>query len=136
MTVQIPQGAKTAVVTGASSGIGLAIARRLLAEGWNVGGNARGDAGLKEAATQLGAGDRFAGVAGDIADPRIAQAVVEQAVSRFGGVDALVNNAGIFLAKPFVDFTPDEVEQQIATNVKGTIYAPRPTMWRAARAPS
>jgi NAD(P)-dependent dehydrogenase (short-subunit alcohol dehydrogenase family) len=123
MTVQNSKGGKTAVVTGASSGIGLAIARRLLAEGWNVVGNARGDAGLKDAATQLGAGDRFAGVAGDIADPRVAQAVIDHAVSRFGGVDALVNNAGIFLAKPFVDFTPEEVEQQIATNVKGTIFA-------------
>ncbi|QRF58668.1 SDR family NAD(P)-dependent oxidoreductase [Variovorax paradoxus] len=115
--------ARTAVVTGASSGIGFAIARRLLAEGWNVVGNARSDARLVEAARQFGAGDRFAGVAGDIADPRIAAALVEHAVTRFGGVDALVNNAGIFLAKPFVDFTPAEVEQQIATNVKGTIYA-------------
>lgn len=123
MTVQIPQGGKTAVVTGASSGIGFGIARRLLAEGWNVVGNARSDARLQEAAVQLNAGDRFAGVAGDIADPRVAQAVVGHAVSRFGGVDALVNNAGIFLPKPFIEFTPEEIEQQIATNVKGTIFA-------------
>jgi len=125
MSTPDSQGAKarTAVVTGASSGIGFAIARRLLAEGWNVVGNARSDARLVEAARQFGAGDRFTGVAGDIADPRIPTALVEHAVTRFGGVDALVNNAGIFLAKPFVDFTPEEVEQQIATNVKGTIYA-------------
>lgn len=123
MTAQNLHGGKTAIVTGASSGIGLAIARRLLAEGWNVVGNARSDARLKEAASQLGAGDRFAGVAGDIADPRTAQAVADEAVSRFGGIDALVNNAGIFLPKPFVEFTPEEVEQQIATNVKGTIFA-------------
>jgi NAD(P)-dependent dehydrogenase (short-subunit alcohol dehydrogenase family) len=123
MSTQTQTSGKTAVVTGASSGIGFAIARRLLADGWNVVGNARSDARLKEAASQFGAGDRFAGVAGDIADPRVAQAVVDQAVSRFGGVDALVNNAGIFLPKPFVEFTPEEIEQQIATNVKGTIFA-------------
>lgn len=87
--------ARTAIVTGASSGIGFAIARRLLAEGWNVVGNARSDARLVEAARQFGAGDRFTGVAGDIADPRIATALVEHAVTRFGGVDALVDRKSV-----------------------------------------
>ncbi|WP_198088166.1 SDR family NAD(P)-dependent oxidoreductase [Variovorax sp. E3] len=123
MTVKSNTGGKTAIVTGASSGIGFAIARRLLGEGWNVVGNARTDARLVEAANRFGAGDRFTGVAGDVADPRTAQALVDQAVARFGTVDALVNNAGIFLPKPFIDFTPEEIEQQIATNVKGTIFA-------------
>ena len=57
---------KTAVVTGASSGIGFGIARALLAQGWNVGGNARTKARLDEAAAKLSAGERFLGIAGDI----------------------------------------------------------------------
>jgi NAD(P)-dependent dehydrogenase (short-subunit alcohol dehydrogenase family) len=114
---------KTAVVTGASSGIGLGIAKALLARGWNVAGNARTQARLDEAAAQLEAGERFFGVAGDIAEPATAKRLLDGAIDRFGHVDLLVNNAGIFLPKPFVDFTPDEIEQQIATNVKGVIFA-------------
>jgi NAD(P)-dependent dehydrogenase (short-subunit alcohol dehydrogenase family) len=114
---------KTAVVTGTSSGIGLGIAKALLARGWNVVGNARTAPRLDEAAAQLDAGERFVGVAGDIAAPATAKRLFDSAIDRFGHVDLLVNNAGIFLPKPFVDFTPDEIEQQIATNVKGAIFA-------------
>jgi NAD(P)-dependent dehydrogenase (short-subunit alcohol dehydrogenase family) len=115
---------KTAVVTGASSGIGLGIAKALLGRNWNVVGNARTQARLDEAATRLGdAGERFLGVAGDIAKPHTSKRLFDGAIDRFGRVDLLVNNAGIFLPKPFVDFTPDEIEEQIATNVKGVVFA-------------
>jgi NAD(P)-dependent dehydrogenase (short-subunit alcohol dehydrogenase family) len=114
---------KTAVVTGASSGIGLGIAKALLGRSWNVVGNARTQPRLDEAATLLGAGERFSGVAGDIAKPHTSKRLFDSAIDRFGHVDLLVNNAGIFLPKPFVDFTPDEIEEQIATNVKGVIFA-------------
>ncbi|MBV8500806.1 MAG: SDR family NAD(P)-dependent oxidoreductase [Paucibacter sp.] len=106
---------KTAVVTGASSGIGLGVAKALLAQGWNVVGNARSENRLKEASAQLGAGARFVGVAGDITAPDTSKRVLGAALEQFGRVDLLVNNAGIFLPKPFVDFTPEEIEQQIAT---------------------
>jgi NAD(P)-dependent dehydrogenase (short-subunit alcohol dehydrogenase family) len=114
---------KTAVVTGASSGIGLGIAKALLGHGWNVVGNARTQPRLDAAAAHLKAGERFFGVAGSIAAPDTAKRLLDAAIDRFGRVDLLVNSAGIFLVKPFVDFTPDEIEQQIATNVKGVIFA-------------
>ena len=114
---------KTAVVTGASSGIGFGIAKALLGHGWNVVGNARTQVRLDEAAAQLDAGEHFFGVGGDIAAPATAKRLIDGAVDRFGHVDLLVNNAGIFLPKAFIDFTPFEIEQQIATNVKGVVFA-------------
>lgn len=123
MSASAKPNGKTAVVTGASSGIGLGIARALLAAGWNVVGNARGEKRLKQAAVELGGNERFVGVSGDITAPEISKRLVDTAVDRFGSVDLLVNNAGIFLPKPFVEFTPAEIEEQIATNVKGVIYA-------------
>ena len=109
----------TAVVTGASSGIGLAIARALLAHGWNVVANARTESRLAAAAASLAAGDRLIEVAGDVAVPTTARTVFDRAIERFGAVDMLVNNAGVFLPKPFIDFTEDDFEQQVATNLKG-----------------
>lgn len=114
---------KTAIVTGASSGIGLATARILLSAGWNVVGNARTAARLEEAASALPDADRFHAVAGDASQQETARQLVASAVQRFGQVDLLVNNAGIFLAKPFVEFTSEEIEQQIATNLKAALYA-------------
>lgn len=114
---------KTAIVTGASSGIGFAIARALLAAGWNVVGNARTRERLEQAARSLPQADRFLPVAGDITERATARRLVDAAVDRFGQVDLLVNNAGIFLVKPFVDFTDADIEQQIATNLKGALYA-------------
>lgn len=113
---------RTAVITGASGGIGLAIAQMLLARGWNVVANARSETRLAEAAVSLDAGDRFVSVAGDIAAPATATSTIGCAVESFGGVDMLVNNAGIFLPKPFTEFTSDDIKQQIATNLLGTIH--------------
>ena len=114
---------KTAIVTGASSGIGLGITHSLLANGWNVVGNARTQERLDQAAAVLPNRDRFHAVAGDITKPTTAKQLLDFAVQRFGQVDLLVNNAGVFLVKPFVEFTNEDIEQQIATNVKSVIYA-------------
>ena len=116
-------GNETVVITGASSGIGLGLAEAFLKQGYNVVGTGRSAARLDEAATRLAAGDRFLGVAGDVGRPDSARKVFEQAIARFGKVDVLVNNAGIFTAKPFVEFTPEEIDEQISTNLKGVLYA-------------
>ncbi|MGN6579597.1 MAG: SDR family NAD(P)-dependent oxidoreductase [Bordetella sp.] len=112
----------TAIVTGATSGIGLGLAEAFLAEGYNVVGTGRSAQRLQAAADRLNAGERFQGVAGDPGRPESAREVFAQAIARFGQVDVLVNNAGIFAAKPFVQFTPAEIEEQISTNLKGTLY--------------
>ncbi|MBV8037698.1 SDR family NAD(P)-dependent oxidoreductase [Roseateles sp.] len=112
----------TIVITGASSGIGLGLAEAFLREGYNVVGTGRSSERLQAVAVRLNAGERFLGVAGDVGSPDTARDVFAQAVERYGHVDVLVNNAGIFAVKPFVDFTPQEVEEQIATNLKGVLY--------------
>ena len=116
------KSANTVVITGATSGIGLGLAKAFLKEGYNVVGTGRSAGRLQAAATELNAGERFVGVVGDVAKPESAKAAFDQAVSKFGKVDVLVNNAGIFTAKPFIEFTPDEIEEQIATNLKGVLY--------------
>jgi NAD(P)-dependent dehydrogenase (short-subunit alcohol dehydrogenase family) len=61
-------------------------------------------------------------VDGDIGDPATAAKIVEAALSRFGSIDALVNNAGIFFAKPFTDYTPEDIKSLVSTNVEGFLY--------------
>lgn len=113
----------TVVITGASSGIGLGLAQAYLERGFNVVANARTEERLAAAAKQLGNSARFFGVAGDIGRRDTAQQLVDRAVERFGQVDVLINNAGIFNAKPFVDYTEEELDQLVATNLKGFVYA-------------
>jgi NAD(P)-dependent dehydrogenase (short-subunit alcohol dehydrogenase family) len=113
----------TVVITGASSGIGLGLAEAYLERGFNVVANARTDERLAAAARQLGNPVHFLGVAGDIGNRDTAQRLVDRAVERFGHVDVLVNNAGIFNAKPFVEYTEEELDQLVATNLKGFVYA-------------
>jgi NAD(P)-dependent dehydrogenase (short-subunit alcohol dehydrogenase family) len=113
---------RTVIVTGASSGIGFAIAKAYLARGDNVVGNARTMERLQAAADKLGCPPNFIAVSGDVAQPATAQALLERAVAAFGKVDILVNNAGIFLAKPLADYTEDDVEAMVGTNLKGVFY--------------
>lgn len=113
----------TVVITGASSGIGLGLAQAYLERGFNVVANARTDERLAAAAKQLGNPARFLGVAGDIGKRDTAQQLIDRAVQRFGHVDVLINNAGIFNAKPFVEYTEEELDQLVATNLKGFVYA-------------
>jgi len=113
---------KTIVVTGASSGIGFAIAEAYLKLGHNVVGNARTLDRLHEAAAQWGNPANFLPVAGDIAKPETAKAIFEQAVAKFGKVDVLVNNAGIFIAKPVTDYSEADVNAIVSTNLQGFFY--------------
>src|SRR5512134_2650856 len=113
---------KTVVITGASSGIGLGLAEQYLKKGFNVVGNARTSARLRKAAEQLGGPSNFLPVEGDIGSKSTAEKIVKEAVKAFGGIDVLVNNAGVFNVKPFADYSPEEVDALISTNLKGFLY--------------
>ena len=112
----------TAIVTGASSGLGLAIAKAFLDLGYNVVGNGRSQARLDAAAQTFAQPDRFLAVAGDVALPETAERLFDRAIAAFGQVDVLVNNAGIFIAKPFAEYTVSEIDALIDTNLRGVIY--------------
>jgi NAD(P)-dependent dehydrogenase (short-subunit alcohol dehydrogenase family) len=109
---------KTVIVTGASQGIGAAVANLFLERGYNVVANSRNITGKNE----LSRSDRLALVDGDIAQEATARRIVDTAVQRFGSIDGLVNNAGIFIAKPFVDYSPEDFRKLSATNLDGFIY--------------
>ncbi|MGI9324844.1 MAG: SDR family NAD(P)-dependent oxidoreductase [Pseudomonadales bacterium] len=111
------------MITGASSGIGLGLAEAFLQDGANVVLNSSNAEKLKSAAATLAPQDRIALVAGDIGDPATGDRLVAIAVDRFGGVDVLVNNAGRFAAKPFLESSEDDLDQYYRTNLKGTYFA-------------
>jgi NADP-dependent 3-hydroxy acid dehydrogenase YdfG len=91
---------KTVIVTGASSGIGLAISQAYLNLGYNVVGNARTMARLEAAAESIGSPENFLLVDGDIGRRETARRLFASAVDAFGKVDILIANAGIFIGKP------------------------------------
>ncbi|HEV2709944.1 MAG TPA: SDR family oxidoreductase [Edaphobacter sp.] len=109
---------KTVIVTGASQGIGAAVVKAFLERGYNVVGTSR--SATKSA--ELKASDKLVLVDGDIGQASTAQKVVETAVQKFGSVDVVVNNAGIFSAKPFTDFTAEDFRALVSTNLEGYIY--------------
>jgi NAD(P)-dependent dehydrogenase (short-subunit alcohol dehydrogenase family) len=109
---------KTVIVTGASQGIGAAVVKAFLERGYNVVGTSRN--ATKSA--ELKASDKLVLVDGDIGEAATAQKVVDAAVQKFGSIDAVVNNAGIFVAKPFVDYTADDFRTLVSTNIEGYVY--------------
>jgi len=111
---------KTALITGARSGIGFGAAKAFLEKGWNVVLNSRNAEKLAAAAEDLGEPSRIAVVAGDISHRETGERMVETAVQRFGSVDVLVNNAGSFVPKPFVDVTEEELDSYLDGTLKGT----------------
>lgn len=114
---------RTVVITGASSGIGFGLAKAFLAQGFNVVGNARSAERLEQARAQLGSPAGFVGVAGNIARPQTARQLIDAGIEAFGQVDVLVNNAGFFLPKPFLDYSPEDIDSLLETNLKGVVYA-------------
>lgn len=105
---------KVAVITGASQGIGAGLVRAYREIGYDIVANSRSIPASSE--------DGVETVAGDIGDPAVAERLVDTALVKFGRVDTLVNNAGVFLAKPFVDYTPKEYDLVLRTNLAGFFH--------------
>ncbi len=101
---------KTAVITGAGSGIGLAVAEAFVQAGTNVVINGRTKDKLVRAAAQIGHPDQLSIVPGDITHPESADQLINAAVERFGQIDIIVNNAGTFHTKPFTEYTFEELD--------------------------
>src|SRR5215469_6764216 len=115
---------KTIIVTGASQGIGAAVANLFLDRGYNVVGNSRRITHKNE----LQVSKNLALVDGDIGLASTAEMIVGTAVKRFGSVDALVNNAGIFFVKPFTEYTSDDFRLLSSTNLDGFIHTTQLTL--------
>jgi len=109
---------KTVIVTGASQGIGAGVVRAFLARGYNVIGTARNATKSKE----VSASNHLAMIDGDIGEFETARKVTELAIDRFASIDAVVANAGIFIVKPFTEYTADDFQALVATNLLGFIF--------------
>src|SRR6202163_1547388 len=109
---------KTAIVTGASQGIGACVVQAFLARGYDVVGTARSATKSKE----LAASEHLALIDGDIGQSATAQKVVEVAIKKFGSIDAVVASAGIFVVKPFTEYTADDFRALVSTNLAGFVY--------------
>lgn len=105
---------KVAVITGASQGIGAGLVRGFLDKNYRVVANSR--------SIQPDAFPDVLAVPGDIADPAVADRVIAGAVATYGRVDTLVNNAGMFIGKPFLEYTADDFAAKISLNLAGFFY--------------
>ena len=113
---------QTIIVTGASSGIGMEIARYFLEKGDNVVINSSTAEKLAQVYQELGAGDNLAMVAGNVSDKNTGEKLLAVAMERFGSADVLVNHAGIFETRPFLDVDEAYLDRFLDTNLKGTFF--------------
>ena len=109
---------KTAIVTGASQGIGAGLVEAFLTRGYNVVANSRNITRTNP----FPSSPNLALVDGDIGDPKTAAKIAETAISRFGRIDSLINNAGIFIPKPFTEYTTDEFNSLVSVTLAGFLY--------------
>jgi len=109
---------KTAIVTGASQGIGAGIARAFLDRGYSVVANSLDIT----KSNPFPASSNLALVDGDIGDPKTAARIADTAISKFGRIDVLVNNAGIFIPKPFTEYTAEDFNALVSTTLAGFLY--------------
>jgi NAD(P)-dependent dehydrogenase (short-subunit alcohol dehydrogenase family) len=110
--------AKTVIVTGASQGIGAGLVKAFLGRGYNVVATSR----RITKSDAFEASDKLALVNGDIGEPATAAKIAEAANTKFGSIDALVNNAGIFFSKPFIDYTIDDLRALMSVNIEGFLF--------------
>jgi NAD(P)-dependent dehydrogenase (short-subunit alcohol dehydrogenase family) len=115
-------GKKTAIVTGASGGIGAGLVEGFLREGYSVVATSRGPN------RELITSGNLVLLDGDIGKQQTAADAVEAAINNFGTIDVLVNNAGIFRTKPFTDFTTQDFEALVSTNLLGFFYITQRTV--------
>lgn len=116
---------KVALITGGGTGIGKEVAQRLLSRGARgvVINGRRGDV-LERTASELdSSGKRVVAVSGSIGEPDVARAMVARAGDQFGGVDILINNAGIFAPKPFLEHTAEDLSRYLNVILEGTFFA-------------
>jgi NAD(P)-dependent dehydrogenase (short-subunit alcohol dehydrogenase family) len=114
----MPGESKTVIVTGASQGIGAAVATAFLERGYRVVATSR-------SITRTGPftpSDNLALVDGDIGEAATAERIAETAVARFGSIDVLVNNAGVFFTKAFTEYTAQDFRSLVSTNLEGFLY--------------
>ncbi len=114
MTEASSEPQKVAIVTGASRGIGAGLTEAFARAGYAVVATSRSIRASTE--------PEIVAVPGDIAEAETAQRVTEQALDRFGRIDTLINNAGLFIGKPFTDYTPDDYAAVTAVNLEGFFY--------------
>lgn len=105
------------IVTGAAKGIGAGVVAALLQRDYNVVANS-----LTISASTFASSDRLAVVRGDIGDPATAREIAAAAIQKFGSIDGVINNAGIFFSKRFTEYTPEDFEKLSRTNLLGYIY--------------
>jgi NAD(P)-dependent dehydrogenase (short-subunit alcohol dehydrogenase family) len=108
----------TIIVTGGSQGIGAGVVKAFLGRAYNVVATARNASTSKE----LPSSPKLALIDGDIGKPATAAKVAETATGKFGSIDALVNNAGIYFTKSFTDYTAEDIRRLFSTNLEGFIY--------------
>jgi NAD(P)-dependent dehydrogenase (short-subunit alcohol dehydrogenase family) len=107
---------KTAIITGASRGIGAGLVEAFLKQGYNVVATSR------NVSQQLTPSSALILIDGDIGKPETAAKVVEAAIKNFGSIDVLVTNAGIFFTKPFTEFSTEDFNALVSTNLLGFLY--------------
>jgi NAD(P)-dependent dehydrogenase (short-subunit alcohol dehydrogenase family) len=105
---------KVAIITGASQGIGAGLTRAYREQGYAVIATARSIGSSEDSG--------ILAVEGDIADPDTAQRIVDAAIERFGRIDTLINNAGIYIGKPFTDYTLEDFNALVAVNLTGFFH--------------
>jgi NAD(P)-dependent dehydrogenase (short-subunit alcohol dehydrogenase family) len=108
---------KTVIVTGASQGIGAAVVQAFLDRGYNVVATSR-----SVSKASFAPSPNLALVDGDIGQATTAEKVAETAISKFGSIDHVVNNAGIFMVKPFTDYTAADFRKLVSTNLEGFVF--------------
>jgi NAD(P)-dependent dehydrogenase (short-subunit alcohol dehydrogenase family) len=113
---------KTAIITGASGGIGAGLVEGFLREGYNVVATSR------DANRKFTTSGSLVLLDGEIGKQQTAAQAVEAAINKFGAVHVLVNNAGIFLTKPFTDFSIEDFEALVSTNLLGFFYITQRTV--------
>lgn len=113
---------KTVIITGASSGIGKEISKYFIAQGSNVVMNSSNEENLKQTYDEFGAPSNAIYLAGDISKQKTGQDLIDLAIKKFNSVDVLINNAGVFAPKPFLDVQEKDLDLYWNVNLKGTYF--------------